>query len=75
MPRGLPIEELIRQAARFRDEGADVIDLGCDPGRGGTGVGGCGRGALREDGFRVSIDSFDPVEVAPTRRRPGPSWS
>jgi dihydropteroate synthase-like protein len=57
-----PIAEVLRIARRYRDSGADVIDLGCDPGGGWAGVGDAVR-ALRDDGFRVSIDSFDPAEV------------
>ena len=45
------------------DEGADVIDLGCDPGATWNGVGDAVK-ALCDRGLRVSIDSFDPVEVA-----------
>ncbi|RUL84314.1 DUF6513 domain-containing protein [Tautonia sociabilis] len=56
------IEELVAQADRFAAEGADRIDLGCDPGGPWGGVGEAVR-ALRERGYRVSIDSFDPVEV------------
>jgi dihydropteroate synthase len=59
----LTIEALIRQARQFRDEGADVIDLGCDPGSRWQGLKDAVR-ALRHDGLRVSIDSFDTVEVA-----------
>jgi dihydropteroate synthase len=59
----LPIEELIRQSRRFREEGADVIDLGSDPGSRWDGVKDAVL-ALRQDGCRVSIDSFDPAEVA-----------
>jgi len=55
--------ELLRQADRFRSEGADVIDLGCDPGTTWRTVGDA-VAALRDQGFRVSIDSFDPSEVA-----------
>ena len=44
-------------------DGADVIDVGCDPGDTWTGVGDCVR-ALRDAGHRVSIDSFNPVEIA-----------
>lgn len=58
----LPIDELLAQADRFRAEGADRIDLGCDPGGPWLGVGEA-VGALREQGHRVSVDSFDPVEV------------
>ncbi len=54
---------ILAQADRFRSEGADRIDLGCDPGGPWPGVGEA-VSALREAGHRVSIDSFDPVEVA-----------
>lgn len=55
-------QELIDQAKRFAEEGADVIDVGCDPGDPWPGV----RDAvasLRDLGLRVSIDSFHPKEV------------
>ncbi|MGO9469455.1 MAG: DUF6513 domain-containing protein [Isosphaeraceae bacterium] len=55
--------ELIRQAEHFASEGADVIDLGCDPGAPWPGIGDA-VAALRDRGLRVSIDSFDPAEVA-----------
>lgn len=61
VPRlGLP--EILAQARRFRDSGADLIDLGCDPGPSWSGVGETVR-ALRAEGMRVSIDSFDRAEV------------
>ena len=50
-------------AARFAAEGADRIDLGCDPDGPWDGVGDAVK-ALRDCGHRVSIDSFDPAEVA-----------
>src|SRR6266851_715605 len=55
-------EETLTQARALRDSGADVIDLGCDPGVTWAGVGDV-VGALRDAGLRVSIDSFNPVEV------------
>ena len=55
-------DELIRQAQRFLSDGADVIDLGCDPGTSWTGSGDAVK-ALRDEGMRVSIDSFDPAEA------------
>ena len=58
----LAIEEIIAQAERFVIEGADVIDLGCDPGESWKEVGDAVR-SLRDRGIRVSIDSFDPDEV------------
>jgi dihydropteroate synthase len=54
--------ELLSQARAYRDSGADVIDVGCDPGDPWPGVGDAVR-ALRDDGHRVSIDSFHPTEV------------
>ena len=55
-------EELIRQAQQFCSDGADVVDLGCVPGATWTAIGDA-VSALRDRGIRVSIDSFDPVEV------------
>ena len=56
-------DELIAQAEHYRSEGADIIDIGCDPGSRWHEVGEA-IGALKSRGFRVSIDSFDPDEVA-----------
>jgi dihydropteroate synthase-like protein len=55
-------EEILAQAWSYQASGADLIDLGCDPGGGWTGVGDTVR-ALRDHGLRVSIDSFDVREV------------
>src|SRR5262245_57824053 len=55
-------EELLAEARRLREEGADVIDVGCDPGATWAGVGDAVK-ALRDEGLRASIDSFDPAEV------------
>jgi dihydropteroate synthase-like protein len=46
----------------FRAAGADVIDVGCTPGVPFPGLGNAVRD-LRSAGMRVSIDSFDPVEI------------
>jgi dihydropteroate synthase-like protein len=54
--------EILSQARAYRASGADVIDLGCDPGVTWADVGDTVR-ALRGEGLRVSIDSFDPREV------------
>jgi dihydropteroate synthase len=59
----LSTDDILQQARLFRDEGADVIDLGCDPGSRWERVQEA-IVALREEGFRISIDSFDPGEVA-----------
>src|SRR5262249_34038215 len=53
---------ILALARRYRDSGADVIDLGCDPGVTWTDAADA-VSALREEGFRVSIDTFNPVEV------------
>jgi dihydropteroate synthase-like protein len=63
----LPREELLRQARALRDDGADVIDVGCDPGGGWAGVADAVR-ALRGEGMRVSVDSFDAEEVSAATR-------
>ena len=56
------LDAILTEARRYRASGADIIDVGCDPGPAWTGVGETVR-ALRADGFRVSIDSFNPEEV------------
>jgi dihydropteroate synthase-like protein len=58
----LSLDELRRQARAFRASGADVIDLGCEPGTTWAAAGEAVR-ALRDAGLRVSIDSFNPHEV------------
>jgi dihydropteroate synthase-like protein len=59
----LTLDEIRRQARRLADDGADLIDVGCEPGEAWLGVADCVR-ALRDDGHRVSIDSWNPAEVA-----------
>ena len=56
-------DELCGAAEQLRSQGADLIDVGCDPGTTWTQVGDA-VAALRDQGLRVSIDSFDPVEVS-----------
>jgi dihydropteroate synthase len=56
--------EVVAAARRYRQAGADVIDLGCDPGGAFAGIGDCVR-ALRDEGFRVSVDSLEPAEILP----------
>jgi dihydropteroate synthase-like protein len=58
----LGLDEIIGQATRLASDGADIIDVGCDPGGQWAGVADC-VWALRDAGYRVSIDSFDPAEV------------
>jgi dihydropteroate synthase-like protein len=59
----LPLAEILTQARRMRADGADLIDLGCDPGGPWNGVGDAVR-ALKDEGLRISIDTFDPTEAA-----------
>lgn len=54
--------ELLRIARELREAGADWIDLGCDPAGGWLEIGERVR-RLKDEGFRVSIDSFDVQEV------------
>jgi len=58
----LPREELLTQARALRADGADLIDVGCDPGDAWAGAGDAVK-ALRDEWLRVSIDSFNPTEV------------
>ena len=57
-----PLDEILALADSFRNSGADLIDLGCDPGATWSGVGDAVR-MLRDHGHRVSIDSFNTGEV------------
>ncbi len=53
---------LMRLAKHYRDGGANIIDLGCDPGNTWTGIGEVVAN-LKDEGFRISVDSFDSSEV------------
>jgi dihydropteroate synthase-like protein len=63
VPR-LPLAEVLDEAKRLSADGADVIDVGCDPGPAWSGVGEVVR-ALTGEGHRVSIDSLNPNEIGP----------
>jgi dihydropteroate synthase-like protein len=58
----LPFDEIVTAAEYFRDSGADIIDLGCPPAEGFPGVGDVVTG-LKERGFTVSVDTFDPGTI------------
>ncbi len=58
----LTLEAILREAKQLGEDGADIIDVGCDPGDTWRGVGEVVH-ALRDVGHRVSIDSFNVVEV------------
>lgn len=59
----LSLPQLLRRARHYADQGADVIDLGCEPRHTWEQVGKAVR-ALRAEGYRVSIDSYNPAEIA-----------
>jgi dihydropteroate synthase len=54
--------EIILLAQEMKEDGADVIDLGCVPGESWSRAGDVTR-LLRKEGCRVSIDSFERHEV------------
>jgi dihydropteroate synthase len=51
-----------REAARFRESGADIIDIGCTPGLPFPALADVVR-ELANAGMRVSVDSLDPGEI------------
>jgi dihydropteroate synthase-like protein len=58
----LPLDELLIKARTARADGADLIDLGCDPGTTWEAIGEAVR-ILRADGFRLSIDTYNIREA------------
>lgn len=58
----LRLDELLTKARQARADGADVIDLGCDPGTTWNTIGTTVT-ALRAEGLRVSVDTFNPSEA------------
>lgn len=58
-----PLPELLAEAARMQADGADVIDLGCNPGETWRQVADVVQ-ALRDQGHRVSIDTYNPEEIS-----------
>lgn len=59
----MALADILAEAGRLRDAGADLIDVGCDPGSQWSGVGQAVR-ALKDAGHRVSIDSMRAGEIA-----------
>ncbi len=55
--------EILAMADELKRDGADWIDLGCDPESAWSGISDCVK-ALVDEGFRVSIDSFNASEIA-----------
>lgn len=62
------IEDVVSQALTLRSDGADVIDLGCDPAARCESIGDYVT-ALIDQGLRVSIDTFDAWEAATAIRQ------
>jgi dihydropteroate synthase-like protein len=58
----LPLAAILEEAEKLRTAGADLIDVGCEPSGEWAGVGDCVK-ALKDRGFRVSIDSLNPAEI------------
>jgi len=83
----LTIDQLVEQALRLKEEGANIIDIGCQPGMVWNEVGTAVR-ELVDRGVAVSIDSLNPQEIAPaaengaslvlsvnsTNRQAAPDW-
>jgi len=55
-------DAITREAMRFRESGADYIDIGCTPGLAFPELGAVVRDLVAA-GMRVSIDTFDPGEI------------
>jgi len=63
----LSMEAIRKQAAALARDGADYIDVGCEPGRAWPEVAEVVQ-MLRDEGHRVSIDSLNPREIEPAVR-------
>ncbi len=59
----MSLDQILRLAEHYRQSGADCIDVGCIPGERWDGAGATVR-TLVQEGYRVSIDSFDRDEVS-----------
>ena len=57
------LPDILAMAESMRTDGANLIDVGCEPNSCWQGVGDCVK-ALRDAGHRVSIDSLNPVEIS-----------
>lgn len=63
----MSLAEIIAAAIQLREDGADLIDVGCDPNSTWNAVSEC-VSALIDEGHRVSIDSLNPKEIGPAVR-------
>lgn len=64
----LSVSELIHRAKSLQQQGADVIDFGCDPASRFANIGDT-IAAIVDQGLRVSVDTFDSWEAAEATRR------
>ncbi|MEO0422350.1 MAG: DUF6513 domain-containing protein [Pseudomonadota bacterium] len=58
----VPVEAVVERALRYRRDGADVIDIGCLPGRAFPHLEDC-IAALHDADLRVSVDSLEVDEL------------
>jgi dihydropteroate synthase len=63
----LKLADILATAKQLAADGADLIDVGCDPGEPWSGVAECVK-SLKDAGHRVSIDSMNPREIEPAVR-------
>jgi dihydropteroate synthase len=54
----LPVGDILKRAAYYRDSGADIIDIGC-PAKGEFKEIEVAVEALKEAGYKVSVDTFN----------------
>jgi dihydropteroate synthase-like protein len=59
----LSLDSLLKQARQLIADGANLVDLGCDPGAPWKNVSDAVK-CLRDAGIRCSIDTFDPWEAS-----------
>lgn len=60
----LELSEILSTAQGLIADGADYIDVGCEPNSEWAGVADCVK-ALKDLGLRVSVDSLNPKEIGP----------
>jgi dihydropteroate synthase-like protein len=60
----MQLKDILAQARSMTGDGANLIDVGCEPNSTWSGVAECVR-ALKAEGHRVSVDSLNPKEIAP----------
>jgi dihydropteroate synthase-like protein len=58
----LSLEDILARAAYYRASGADIIDLGCPVAEGFPDIGRA-VSALKQAGYLVSVDSFNPEDI------------